>query len=292
MSAPNPTNIQEELEQARMFLSARQMEFLDVAPGNNPPDVIVTRERMPPLEIEVTKYHPEEDRVGMELRASQIREALNGLIRQSPNLKGISVGVHYQDLRMPKARDHTSIASEIVRLIEYAVANGLVVEGNRKFCVVPDPVLNRISNFFFLPAADWPLLAKHVSVVYLSRFPFDYYLPSNNTYAQSGYCSPFPEAFQSIFSAKEAKIRRAIKHKTYARCDSPLILLIPCNIRGDQRSYIYGSDLLRDSVEECGFDFASSHFDEIWLMDLCGGGRSQCLYPWESRSMVAAPPHE
>jgi hypothetical protein len=280
MSDPNPLKTKEEVDQVRSFLHGRSIEFLDARRGSDPPDVIVDREGLPQLEIEVTKYHPEQGRVGMEKRAKQFGEVLDGLIRQSPRLRGVAVAVHFRDTRMPSTSQHVPIASEMIRFIEHCVDQGWVIENDRRFSVVAGcQALVCVGDFFILPVARWPLLAKYVSVVYLSRMSVEVYLPSQNFYAQAGYCSPYPEAFLEIFTKKENKVREAIKLGRYAKQGGPLFLLVLCNIKNDLTSEIYGADGLQESVKESGFDFDNSLFDEIWLMEL-ERGRSKRLYPW------------
>jgi hypothetical protein len=283
MSDLNSRQTQEEMDDVRSFLNGRLMGFSNLRRGSDPPDVIVDREGLPQLGIEHTTYHPEADRVGMERRAKEFKGVLDGLIVQSPKLKGVSVAVHFRDTAMPGDRRHTSIAIEMVRFIEHAVDQGWVIDQCRRFSVVHGcEELTCLGDFFVLPAEGWSVLAKYVSVVYLFRIQWDGYLPSQNFYAQSGYCSPYPEAFLKVFSRKEQKVRKAIELGKYAKGCSPLYLLVVCNTRDDLTSEIYGSDGLQDAVEESGFDFANSVFDEIWLMDSRGGGRSQRLYPWQN----------
>src|SRR6516162_981319 len=148
MSDPNKIKTNEEIEQVRAFLTSRQLVFADVRKGNDPPDVTVDRDGLPPLDVEVTKYHPKSEpdhddkdkqaeskrsRVGMEKRAEQFREVLNGLVRQRPKLKGVAIATHFRDTETPSASDHKRIAGEMVRFIELVVDQGLVVENSRRF---------------------------------------------------------------------------------------------------------------------------------------------------------------
>ena len=55
--------------------------------GPDPPDVIVRGDGSSSLGIEVTEYHPERNRVGMETRAGQFRRTLDTLVETRPSLR-------------------------------------------------------------------------------------------------------------------------------------------------------------------------------------------------------------
>jgi hypothetical protein len=281
VSDPNPNKTVREREQAKSFLLGRGMPFQSVDAGSDPPDVNVRRAGLPPLDIEITSYHPENDRVGMEKRANQFRALFDDLMRQSPKLKGVSIGMIFHDSRMPGDSRHSQIASEMIRCVEHAVDQGWVIDTNLNISFAEN-YFDIEDEWFVLPSADWPLLAQHVNVLQLSRFPWDGYLPTNNFYAQAAYSSPYPDAFLKLLTKKEESVRDAIQKRTYVRGHGPLWLLILSNIPGDLASHVYGDPWLRSAVDDSGFDFGNSVFDEVWLMDLAGGGRSRRLYPWET----------
>jgi hypothetical protein len=89
------------------------------------------------------------------------------------------------------------------------------------------------------------------------------------------------KAFRELLEKKKERIVQATRQGKYLKMESPLWLLIRCNTNRDLRSEIFGSEDLRYAVDESGFDFANSPFDEIWLMEGTSNGRSQRLYPWQ-----------
>jgi hypothetical protein len=288
MSDLRLTKKEREKAQVRAFLVGRRMPFQSLEDGPDPPDVRVLRDGLPSLGVEVTEYHPDADRVGIQLRWSQLREILDELIRQSPALKGVHIGPIFQDNRIPSRSRHLAIAEELVRCAEHSVKQGWLGQGELKLSfqewVPPTKCYPMTCAWFVFSAREWPTLARFVSVLNLFSIDFAGYLPTNNPQAQAAYCSPYGDAFLTLLEEKERSIRTAIAEAKYLKGESPLWLLIGCNTKGDLSSEIFGSEDLRRAVDESGFDFANSPFDEVWLMDDIGGGRSQRIYPWGDRT--------
>jgi hypothetical protein len=128
------------------------------------------------------------------------------------------------------------------------------------------------------PSSKWPSLAEATSVLKLFRTEFDDFLPTNNPQAQAAWSSPYPAAFRKFLEQKTENIREATEQGKYAKVNGPLWLLVVCYTRRDLSSEIFGSEEIKYSVEESGFDFANSPFDEIWLMQ-DSRGLSDCIYP-------------
>jgi hypothetical protein len=291
MSDPRPEKKAREKGQVRAFLGSRLLSFKGIEEGQDPPDVQVIQDGFPALNIEITEYHAEVGRVGIEKRWRQLAETIYDLIKQRPALKGVSADPIFLDHRIPSRIHHGEIACELLRCAEFVLDHGWLEIGNRKLSFqswVSTGLCYPITpSWTVLPASEWPTLAKHVSAVTVSKIDFAGFLPSNNPQAQSAYSSPYAGAFLSLLEEKEDSIRRAIRTGKYAKSNSALLLLIVCNTRGDLSSEIFGDWQIKPSLDECGFDFQNSVFDEIWLMDEIGGGKSQRLHPWDDRIHAA-----
>ncbi len=284
MSDPRPTKKGRERGQVRAFLNGLRMPFQTLEDGQDPPDVRVIRLGLPSLSIEVTEYHPQDDRVGREKRWKQLQDTLFGLIKKRPLLEGVYISPIFKDFKIPQQTYHGQLSEELVQCVEYARARGWVIQRWRKLAfqqyVEPGKVLPIPPDWIILPAKEWKLLAKYIDVVYLFQIPGGGFMPSNNPQAQTAYCSPYGAAFLSLLEEKEESVRTAIMKGKYSKGESLLWLLIVCNTIADLSSRIFGSEDLRHAVDESGFDFANSPFDEVWLMDESGGGRSQRIHPW------------
>jgi hypothetical protein len=260
--------------------------------GPDPPDVHVFREGLPTLDIEVREYHPASDRVAMEERARELREILDGLIGRLPSLKGVAVRLLVQDAKMPRRSRQRAIAEELVRCIESVLSRGWVSGGRFELSflnhVKPGTYDEDVIGSLDLSAKEWPLVAEHMRQVDLHLTAFDYFFPSGVYQAQSAFCSPRDDAFRSILEGKERRLDNAIRKGRYSKGESPLWLLIPVNVSNDLSSFVFNNVRLKQSIDECGFDFQSSVFDEVWLTDETGGGKSQCVHPWGDRIYRAA----
>jgi hypothetical protein len=275
-----------EHKQVRAFLANLGIAYTTLTSGNDPPDVIVHRGNMPLIEIEVTEYHPEDDRVGIEKRWQQLRDLLYSTIKEHAQLKGASITPIFRDAKLPQRRHHPAIAESLLACAEHLLNQGWA--GSERLRVVFGDCVDRGSyrqigpRQLVLPAKEWPVLAKHVSVIYMQFISWNGYLPVNNPQAQTAWCSPYPAAFLEILERKESKIRSAIHTGKYSKGDGPLLLLIVSNVPGDLSSSIFGDEHLEQAIRESGFDFEGSVFDEIWLME-AHSGQSQCLFPWAVR---------
>jgi hypothetical protein len=275
--------IQREQDQVHAFLNGRGIAFDRLDEGPDPPDVIAHRDGLPPLGIEITEYHPEGDRVGMEDRARQFRGTFDDLIARLPSLKGIAVSVVFKDARIPSLRRHEDIANEILRCMLYLSRPARIEFSGIKLSFQDDSPRPLGHHWSALPAQEWPVLAKYVSSLELNGFSHDYHLPCSCRQAQAAFSSPFAAAFSSLLEGKAERICKATQRERYKKSNSPLWLLIVSNRRNDLGSHIWGDPHLRTAIEESGFDFVESPFNEVWLMAEVLGGKSQRLYPWEDR---------
>jgi hypothetical protein len=272
-----------EHKQVRAFLANLGIAYSRLSSGNDPPDVVVHRGNMPAIEIEVTEYHPEDDRVGIEKRWQQLRDLLYSAIKEHPQLKGVSITPVFRDPRLPQRRHHPAIAESLCACAEHLLHQGWAGPERLRVVFVDyvDPGFYRRMGprQHVLPAREWPILARHVNVIYMQSISWNGYFPVNNPQAQTAWCSPYPAAFLDILERKESKIRSAIHTGRHSKGEGPLLLLIVSNVPGDLSSSVFGDEHLEEVIRESGFDFEGSVFDEIWLMEAYSG-ESQCLFPW------------
>jgi hypothetical protein len=282
MSGARTSQAELEHDQVRAFLVNRGLTFSRLDRGSDPPDLIVLRSNLPPLEIEVTEYHPQRDRVGIEDRWRQLRSALDRSIEERSRLKGLSLTPIFRDRRLPRLRHHKAIAETVATCVEFIVNQGWIGHERCKVFFADHPVGARYrmmgTRQLVLPREEWPVLARHLSALYIDSFPWDGHLPTNNPQAQAGWCSPYPAAFLGILERKEQSVRRAIEAGKYSKGEGDLLLLIVCNVPGDLTSSIFGDENLEEVIGEVSFDFEGSVFDEVWLMEAISGC-SQRLYP-------------
>ena len=264
------------------------MIFQSLEDGQDPPDVRVLRNGSPPLDIEVREYHPDVDRVGMEKRARQFLDILDGLVQQQALLKGVHFNVTFRKPGIPQHRHYAPISQEAIRCTEYAIHQGWIGQKTVKFSVQDFVKSNTFlclpPSWIVLPAGDWPVLFRHVDALEVFQIQFDGYLPSSCYQAQTAYCSPYAAAFSALLNDKHGSVHEAIQAGRFSKASSPLWLLLVSNTAGDLSSEIFGDWQLKQSVADCGFDFENSLFDEVWLMSEAEGGRSQRLHPWADGS--------
>jgi hypothetical protein len=123
---PKTSQTIQEHDHVRAFLVNRGLAFSRLDRGSDPPDVIVHRINLPPLQIEVTEYHPERDRVGMEKRWRQLSSALERSIQERSRLKGFSLTPIFRDPLIPRRRQHQAIAEMLATCVEFIVNQGWV----------------------------------------------------------------------------------------------------------------------------------------------------------------------
>jgi hypothetical protein len=250
---------------------------------------MVLRDGEPPIAIEVTEYDPEEGRVGVEIRWHKFRETIEKRLREYSSLKGVLVSPVFCDSSIPGKNVQQAIADELVRCADWVLNEGRV--GGEKLTIEFSPVVlpgtaHSINHHWctLLSASDWPVLEKYVSVLHITRLPWDYHLPTHNPQAQSAWISLYPQALREPLDQKEDAVCRAIQARRYTKGPGPLWLLIVSNTARDLSSWVFGDETLKGVLDKTGFDFERSVFDRIWLLDASSPGRSQCLYPWGESS--------
>jgi lambda repressor-like predicted transcriptional regulator len=282
MSDPSPEKWQRDKQLTEAFLQPIGFAYSSLERGSDPPDVSVKLRDSLMLHVELTDYHPNWDRVGLEKRSRSFRQLLDQLICSRESLKGVFIRTVFKDERIPSERLHLQIGEEVIRVAESMVNQGWANEVgiNVSFTNQDMPTSPHIfSSWCLLAKEESPILFKSINTIHVSSFEFSGYLPCAEPFAQAAYCSPYPEAFLDLLTKKEQKMRNAELVGSYVPGLAPLWLLIVCNNRGDLSSEIFGSEWLQESVEECGFDFQGSAFNEFWLMRE-SGGVPQRLHPW------------
>jgi hypothetical protein len=94
---------------------------------------------------------------------------------------------------------------------------------------------------------------------------------------QTAWTAACPRQFKEILDTKQRKSEQ------YEIGDSPLWLLIVCDLFNDTQSHIFpthelGLESLGQTFRGVGFNFADSCFDEVWLFSEFTG-RKVRLYP-------------
>lgn len=291
MSNHEGAQVVQEQELVCAFLANLGIASLGLTRGSDPPDVIVHRRSKPSIEVEVTEYHPEDDRVGMEKRWQQMRDLLYLEVKKHPQLKGVSISVIFRDRRVPRQCHHPAIAESLFACAEFLLQQGWI--GPERLKVYFGDYVDR--GFYrqigprqlVLSSKEWPVLGRHVTALYIRSASWNGHFPVSNPQAQTAWCSPYSAAFLEILERKEWKIRNAIESGRYSKGEGPLLLLIVSNVPGDLSSSIFGDEHLERVIRESGFDFEGSIFDEIWLMEAYSG-ESQCLFPW-ARQIAEGP---
>jgi hypothetical protein len=288
------TKADREQSQVRVFLDGRGILFTGLEPGPDPPDVIVRFGDLQSLAMEVTEYHPQHDRVGVEARSRQFHDLVDRLVQKRPHLKGVNIDLSFRDLRIPRLSLHQPIAADVVRFVEHAARVGWIRRERTEFWFddhLQHGSMDQIAHDILgISRCDWPFLSKHFSRISLWLFPYDGYFPSQNYQASVAWCSPDAEAFRTLFQRKESDLRSAIRHERFRKRGEPLWLLVVCNVPGDLSSFAFRDNGLEETIRMTGFDFKNSVFNEFWLTDEAAGGRSQRLHPWDDQIHNARDP--
>jgi hypothetical protein len=279
-----------ELNQVREFLCGARVPYTRVERGDDPPDLVVHREGSLPLGIEVTEYHPQDQRVAFEKRWKEFQDAIDPLLEVRPLLAGIGIHLSFHDPRVPQHRYHYALALEVVRCTEFVRQEGW--DGARplslSFLDMGEQRLDRLDqDDWILGAADWPELKEHVSHLDIVDHHVLYRLPISSYQADTAGCSPSADALRRILDGKEYAIRKAIKRGRYAPA-GPLWLLVVANNVNDLSSFAFADGGLKGALDSSGFDFQASVFQEVWMSEACGPGRALRLYPWDGLGTALA----
>jgi hypothetical protein len=291
MSDPRRAKRERETGQVRAFLEGIGMPFQSLGDGPDPPDIYVFRQGLPRLDIEIREYHPTSDRVKLQSQSREFLEILNGLIEKHPNLNGVSLLLLLQNALMPKRSEYRAIAQELVLCIETILRRGWIsdLESELLFLdyILPGAYEHEPRGTIDLSAKEWPLVDKHISQIDLSIRHVPFALQAKIYQTHVAWCSPSDDQFRAILKGKKERLEKAIQSGSYFRGESPLWLLIPTNTLNDLSSFVFNSARLKDAIDKCGFDFNTSPFDEVWLMDETGSGRSQRIHPWDTQTFGA-----
>jgi hypothetical protein len=282
VSDPRAAKQERELNQVGEFLRRARVPYTCLERGGDPPDVVVHRNESSPLGIEVTEYHPQDGRVGVQTRWEQFREVLDPLLAARPLLAGVQISLTFHDHSVPKRSHHASLAREVVRCAEFVRQCGW--EGTRHrslyFLDTGGQHFDRIGpDEWIFSAADWPELAAHVNQLELRYYGVLYPLPISNYPVEGAWCSPSADALRASLDRKEAAVRAAIDQGRYAP-GWPLWLLIVANNPNDISSFAFADEGLKEALDSSGFDFQASVFQEVWMSEGCGPKRVLRLHPW------------
>ena len=273
-----------ELGQGTALLDGIGMHPTRIRNGPDPPDVVAEFDNFPAISIEITEYHPGNDRVGMELRWNQLRYSIDEVIKRRPHWKGMGITLYFQDPLIPQQHFHHRIVDDLIRCVDHIGRLGWV-SGLRRRVLFRDeelkpPLPETMHEWGFLPSADWPAFSLHIKQIDLVQESYSYYLPVSAFEPQTAWCSPFAAAFRAIIKRKDALIERAIKTGKYSELSPNLWLLIITNSPKDMESHIFADPSLPYIAAECLEVFTSSYFDKIWLMDHSRPHRLQLLHPY------------
>jgi hypothetical protein len=291
VSDNRPSKLALEQKQVEDFLRAAGIAHSRIERGGDPPDVLVYFDEGVPLGIEITEYHPEQGRAAAQKRWSQLLETLESLRADVASLHGVKINVTFRDPELPPHRYHTALAQELIRCVKDQAQAGLEVGDYREICFVNWPLdrpLKKSSDGWLYGAETWQLLSEHLTLVELKRWrwPILDPIPISNYQTQTGWCTPNSGALRSALEKKEADLRVAIQQGRY-RPVEPLWLLIIANNPNDISSFAHGSTRLREAVDDSGFPFAGSVFQEVWMSDAFGHQPPHRLYPREGHESTS-----
>jgi hypothetical protein len=270
-----------ESEQVRKFLLARQTPFLDLKPGNDPPDVLVLCDAGMAIHIEVSEYHPEDDRVGAEKRWMLFsKEYLQ--IAKSSDLKGVMCHIGFADGQLHISRDHKALAKQLIDCIQCLIAKRFLELGRLELEFVDDLAFG-VEEFdgrhLSLSSRQWPILRNYLSMVIVECCPIDYVLPCCNYQTETAWCSASADHFMTILQSKEKKIANGVGAGRFSPERSELVLLVMVDTQFDLASMASDCEGLRSELVEKGFDFEKSGFSSIWIMPDRTDGRPWRVHP-------------
>jgi hypothetical protein len=286
----NQSKYEREERHAKRFLEGL-MEYAAIErvapplPGHEGHDFWVRRHASPTIALEVTEYHPDEHgvpRVQSESRWHQgLEPELERLRRARPNLQDVGVRVSFRDRRLPKRRDQSALAQEIVELVEQ-VAPALPNSGGEIAVIfLPKEMIDRVpaaaQGCVFMSREEWPGCCEHLSDISVRRWDIIVWPPWT--------CPQVMAAFVGFTGDELAEILRvkAAKAPGYELGGAPLWLVVVTDLGNDVRSHAFPTNdddvrRLADAIRASGFDFASSVFEQVWLFSEFTGCKL-CLHP-------------
>ena len=254
----------------------------------DPPDIRVSYNGSPILNLELTEYHIDDDQVATNARwAKVLWPKVDELRKNQAALQGIHGFVVFSDNKLPPLRrqETDQFADELVRLAEQ-VSPTLGAAGELKISFLPRTDLERLPFNFpglcLLPKEDWPLISQHLGAVTFMRVP-DRWPRWACPQTDAGYSQMTSERFGRIFDDKDSKVREARQDVHRFPSGLPLWLVIVSDLLNDLTSHLFPSneedrEELFKAVRESGYDFSSSAFTEIWLYSEFSGQKLR-LFP-------------
>lgn len=269
------TKSEREKRQAEGFLTGLIDYDKLEQPSDDPPDIRLWRDDSVILHLEVTEYHADEEEVGRNSKWNdRLWPKIDDLRKQDPALKDISACVPFSAGKVPRLSEEENIglAEELVKLAG-EVRKGLKESDSLKVSFAARSVCTPVpvpgSPWNQLPSEDWPISAKHISAVTFTRLAHGWHRWTC-PFADMGWTQKSRDKFRSIFTKKEAKVRKGLSVPTRFVPGVPTWLLIVSDVMNDQTSHLFPSspedkDELFQLFNACNFDFANSPFSEVWL---------------------------
>lgn len=259
----------------------------------DPPDIRVSHNGSPILNLELTEYHIDDDQVATNARwAKDLWPRVDALRRREAALSGILGFVVFSDNKLPSLRrqDSDQFAGELVRLAGQ-VSQELLATDKLKISFSPrtDPARPPFikPGWCLLPNEDWPLISQHLVVVTFKRVldqrVLDQWPRWTCLQTDAGWTQMTSGRFRRIFDDKDSKVRKACQHVQRFPPGVPLWLVIVCDMLNDMTSHLFPTnkedreELFR-AMRESGYDFSSSAFTEIWLYSDFSGHKLR-LFP-------------
>src|SRR5262249_50332455 len=220
------------------------------------------------INVEVTEYHPENGRVGAEIRWIMFGQEYL-LLAKDHDLKGVMIQIAFADDQLHITRDHKALAKQLVDCIECLIAKGWLHCGKWEVEFVQEVPHGREvpdGKFLLLSSRQWPILSQYLSMVIVELCPIDHVLPCGNHQTETAWCSADADHFMHILQSKGKKVEYAVRSGRFSRGQNELILLIVVDTQFDLASMASGYHELRSKLSENGFNFEASVFTSIWIM--------------------------
>jgi hypothetical protein len=251
------------------------------------PDFRIRRAAGGEIGLEVVEYHadsqdaPGQKRVAIEARWwKELWPRLERERQTLESLRGVGVNLQFNEARIPDKRDHQALARELMEVIQLAAARA--VPGRPADVVFgPEATIEKanrlVPDYYFLQEEKWPLVAKNVPSLSVSRWPINTWVPWNCLNVMGAWVGPDKNEFARILEGK------AKKAQGYDVAGAELWLLMVCETHGDVESHVFPQGeasvaVLEEKIRETGFDLATGPFAEVWLLSAFTGSQRR-IYP-------------
>jgi hypothetical protein len=237
--------------------------------------------------VELREYHPAAwgreayPRSDVDGRwQNEMLPAIEAARQGTLSVKSVAASFDFNDIRLPKKRDHRVIAEELVRVVEATIPQ-IPPDRSVLLCFISRDDLSRIPpdwcGLAFLPSEDFPLATEHFAWIRLKSYPDEEWPPWVCPRMLGGWNTPSANEFSLILDAKAEKAK---KYDTQGRA---LWLLIVAELTNDQESHIFPRRedyllYLREQISAATFDFADGPFQQVWLFSEFTEGTVR-LYP-------------